>query len=170
VIIDLTNRDTLMASLPHDGKVVEVGVYHGDFTMEILAFNQPSELFAVDNWDGAAYEPHATEAYTRLGHLAPRIRILRKESLVAAKDFADGSLDIVYLDADHTRCAEDIVAWWPKVRPGGWLTGHDYTMDSGMTVKRDVDEFVARTGLPLLLTRELSHDTYPSWVIQKPLS
>ena len=40
----------------------------------------------------------------------------------------DEYFDLVYIDADHTyeSVKDDIAAWFPKVKPGGWITGHDY--------------------------------------------
>ena len=37
-------------------------------------------------------------------------------------------MDIVFLDADHKykSVKEDIEAWYPKVRKGGILSGHDF--------------------------------------------
>ena len=37
-------------------------------------------------------------------------------------------LDLVFIDAEHTAEAvtQDIHAWWPLLRPGGYLMGHDY--------------------------------------------
>jgi hypothetical protein len=37
-------------------------------------------------------------------------------------------LDFVYIDADHSYlgCLRDLELWWPKIRPGGMLAGHDY--------------------------------------------
>jgi predicted O-methyltransferase YrrM len=39
--------------------------------------------------------------------------------------------DYVMLDADHAyeSISRDIAAWWPKVRPGGILAGHDYSAE-----------------------------------------
>jgi len=52
----------------------------------------------------------------------------RGRSIEQAAKVADGSVDLVFLDADHTykQVKADIEAWLPKVRPGGWLSGHDY--------------------------------------------
>ena len=46
----------------------------------------------------------------------------------AAVRIDDGSVDFVFIDADHSFEAvqSDIAHWAPKVRPGGWLLGHDY--------------------------------------------
>eukprot|EP00747_Dinoflagellata_sp_TGD_P091697 gnl/TRDRNA2_/TRDRNA2_165153_c0_seq1.p1 gnl/TRDRNA2_/TRDRNA2_165153_c0~~gnl/TRDRNA2_/TRDRNA2_165153_c0_seq1.p1 ORF type:complete len:190 (-),score=44.02 gnl/TRDRNA2_/TRDRNA2_165153_c0_seq1:22-591(-) len=58
----------------------------------------------------------------------------RTTSVGAAKVFADGSVDVVYIDADHKwwSVLQDIVAWWPKLRPGGALIGHDFHFNSLM--------------------------------------
>ncbi len=41
---------------------------------------------------------------------------------------ADQSLDFVYLDARHDfqGVFSDLIAWWPKLRIGGVIAGHDY--------------------------------------------
>lgn len=74
-----------------------------------------------------------------------RVRIYREHSPEAAQVFADGSLDWVYLDGDHTYegITADLNAWWPKVKPGGLLTGDDCELGHwwGDAVVRAVDEF-----------------------------
>jgi hypothetical protein len=37
-------------------------------------------------------------------------------------------LDFIYIDANHAYdfVKEDIECWYPKVKPGGWVMGHDY--------------------------------------------
>jgi predicted O-methyltransferase YrrM len=57
-----------------------------------------------------------------------RARLLVMTTHTASAQVADGSLDFVFIDADHSESAvaDDIACWQPKVRPGGWLGGHDY--------------------------------------------
>ena len=52
----------------------------------------------------------------------------RMTSIDASNTYADNSLDFVFIDANHTyeSVKEDIVAWWPKVKLGGIISGHDY--------------------------------------------
>lgn len=60
--------------------------------------------------------------------LAPgRLKVIDKESIQAAKDFPELSLDIVFIDADHRfdPMLADIRTWWPKVKIGGVICGHD---------------------------------------------
>lgn len=49
-------------------------------------------------------------------------------STEASKMYEDGSLDFVYIDADHSyeSVKEDIAHWLPKVKSGGTIAGHDY--------------------------------------------
>ncbi len=53
---------------------------------------------------------------------------VKKTSMDALVDFADESLDFVYLDGNHAfkYVAEDIFEWSKKVRKGGIIAGHDY--------------------------------------------
>lgn len=55
---------------------------------------------------------------------------------------ADGSMDFVFIDADHSEfaVADDITCWQPKVKKGGWLGGHDYSHKFPGVVK-SVDRF-----------------------------
>ena len=68
-------------------------------------------------------------------HLTPvadYVELRQAESLAAAATYADGSLDFVFLDNDHTteHLARELVVWWPKLKPGGILAGHDYDWKS----------------------------------------
>lgn len=49
-------------------------------------------------------------------------------SIDAAGTIQDRSLDLVFIDADHSYqgVKGDLAAWVPKVRPGGWIGGHDF--------------------------------------------
>ncbi len=51
---------------------------------------------------------------------------LRMESTLAPYLFNDNSVDMIFIDSDHTRFGEDIDAWMPKVKSGGVISGHDY--------------------------------------------
>jgi hypothetical protein len=56
------------------------------------------------------------------------IMLIIADSVNASRLFRDASLDWVHLDArhDYVNVKNDIEAWLPKVKSGGWLSGDDY--------------------------------------------
>lgn len=119
----------------------EIGVERGLYSEVLLKANPHLHLYSIDPWLASVYEPgiHAVdydqekiESYYEIAkkRLAPykNCEIIRKESLVAAKDFADGSLDFVYIDGNHNfiNIACDLHTWKKKVRLGSIVSGHDY--------------------------------------------
>ena len=85
---------------------------------------------------------------------------------MTAKAFPDSFFDWVYIDANHVApyVAEDISAWWPKVKPGGVFSGHDYCGGPFQAVIDAVQDFQKATGLELGLTTEGTK----SWYFIKP--
>ena len=94
------------------------------------------------------------QAEQRVKFAKERTNIFRMRSSEAA-GMAKALYDFVFLDADHSYegCAADLAAWAPKVRPGGYICGHDYenTDFPKFGVTQAVDEFVAERGLTLEL-------------------
>jgi hypothetical protein len=176
-------RAQLMAGLPHGGVGVEVGVLEGEFALQIFQCNEPAHLFLVDCWrvqpqdvydtadssswlTQAEYDAAYAKCRTRLrdAGVEHRATLIRNFSVAAANMFHDGVLDWAWIDANHLRCYEDMCAWWPKVKPGGYLGGHDYDdYSTCMTVKQDADRFAAERGLRLTVTT----DRDPCWLIYK---
>lgn len=152
----------------------EIGVLRGDTSHGLLQAFPQLFLYMVDNWsvpaadsgyanscDCAAHQhwaQHAANeqiAYTRTEFAAERRALLRANSDTASRAIADESLDFAFIDADHTYegVSRDISAWWPKVRPGGILAGHDYggrkNREGIWGVNRAVNEFAAKVDVPL---------------------
>ena len=65
------------------------------------------------------------------------------------KSFADESLDFIYIDGDHSYKAvkADFEAWWPKIRPGGYVFGDDYGSKGSSGVKPAIDQFARKVGV-----------------------
>ena len=59
-----------------------------------------------------------------------KVEFYFKSSKEASKEIEDNSLDMVYIDADHTYegVKTDIESWYPKIRDGGMICGHDYSI------------------------------------------
>lgn len=53
---------------------------------------------------------------------------IRKNSVDAAQDFANESLDMVYIDGSHTEedVYQDVLAWHEKLKQGGIMCGDDW--------------------------------------------
>ena len=119
----------------------EIGVYRGRNAGRLYRWGGVEKLYCIDSWAGK-YACHEEPARIHLAQY-PGIEILKGNSLDIAKTFKDGSLDFVYIDANHTyeSVKEDLRAWFPKVREGGLMEGHDYQMEE---VKRAIDEFVGK--------------------------
>lgn len=71
-------------------------------------------------------------------------------------------VDFVFVDGNHTYdyVARDIALYWPKVKSGGFLSGHDWG-EGFPDVIRAVHEFSANEQLPI----EIHNDC---WLIRKP--
>ncbi len=171
------------------GEGVEVGVQEGRFSAHILEHWQGRMLYSVDPWlrqDPSQYADVANLAQkhhdlfyrrtiARLARYRDRSAIWRLMSDEASTRIDDGQLDFAYLDARHDLAGirEDIELWYPKVRPGGIVSGHDY-LDGVLPqfgvfgVKTAVDQFFGALGLPVLTTRE--EGPFISWVVRKPVA
>lgn len=115
---------------------VEVGVYKGHFSKALCTMHPGLELVGVDSWTAyegyneyktnAQAEEDFQEAKARNGKYG--VKFIKAFSLDAAREFADESLDFVYIDANHAYeyVVADISAWEKKVRKGGIVCGHDY--------------------------------------------
>lgn len=77
---------------------------------------------------------------------------LIKQRSFDAHTLIPNELDFVYIDGDHeySTVIQDIHLYYPKVRDGGILAGHDYNCEKYPGVKKAVDELVTRYGYKLL--------------------
>lgn len=128
----------------------EIGVRHGITTRYLLDGNPNLQLTLVDpfapyqdvehNYTQAEQDEicNAFEGSLKTYH---NYTFYRKTSLEAAAEHAEKNLsfDFVFIDACHTyvNCKSDIEAWWPLVKVGGILCGHDYSMDGVKLAVRD---------------------------------
>lgn len=127
-------------AIPVGGTALEVGSGLGG-SLACLAVNPDIALTAID-----PYVPYdeLTHAGVASGHqegdeavfwetanhynYQSRTRLLKLPSHEAA-GCLPGQLDLVLIDGNHTEAVveEDLRLYWPMVRDGGLLVGHDYT-------------------------------------------
>lgn len=165
-ILRITNRIELAAVV--EGVCVELGVAEGAYSRSILSNPKVETLFSIDRWAGDRGHDDAQYCIARynLSGFAGRSRIIREDFSDAVKRFHDGCFDFVYVDgyAHDGQCdGRTLREWWPKVKPGGILAGHDYHDAWPRTVEA-VNGFVARRGLRMHLTKPCP---FPSWIVQK---
>ena len=124
-------------------RAIEVGVQKGILAKKSLDL-WPSnvEYNLVDLWgnENNYQEPNKRDINQHNGYLRETRRRMEKwkdknnvhfyimRSTDAAPKFKDGVYDYIYLDARHDYCAvkEELGLYYPKLRPGGVIGGHDY--------------------------------------------
>ncbi len=161
--IGFDRRGFLLETLPEGSTGAEVGVWQGDFSARILATVRPVRLHLIDPWmfnpafparaygGGIARSQRDMDAIYQgvIARFADRseVEIHRQTSLDAVEEFSDESLDWIYIDGDHSEEAvyADMAAYFPKIKPGGLITGDDYdwvSKDGERAVKKAVDRFL----------------------------
>lgn len=166
-------------------RLAEVGVREGKHLQSLLRAD-PDVLVAVDIWrddgvpehnDRGEKQPQLDQFFEGVREIAknhPSVRIQRNYSLDAAALCVDGFFDFVYLDADHRyeSVDADIKAWWPKIRSGGVLAGHDYVKavvgvaKTRIGVIQAVTELLQRESLTVHTTA--TQERFASWFVEKP--
>lgn len=117
-------------------EIAEIGTEEGRYAEEICRANPDAHLTCVDPYLAYdRYEDHVRQSrldhfYNVAQHRLAKYNatIIRAASLEAVAQFKDRSLDAVFIDGNHhfDFVVQDIIAWAPKVRRGGMVTGHDY--------------------------------------------
>jgi hypothetical protein len=121
---------------------VEVGVRDGEYSEILCKANPDVKLYGVDPYEyhkgyrditrQSTFDRNWNIAHDRLRPFS-KYEFIRDYSDNVVHDFADSTLDFVYLDGDH--CFEsitnDLALWIPKIRKGGIIAGHDYVKHKG---------------------------------------
>jgi hypothetical protein len=84
------------------------------------------------------------------------VEILKMDIAKAADRFANGSLDFIYLDGNHTYefVLRDLYTWFPKLRPGGLFACNDF-FESPLAAQQNVGV------IPAFVTFSKRHQTFP---------
>lgn len=135
---------------------VEVGTYRGRFAEITCGRHRALRLTCVDAWSVyPGYTDFTVQAELDRMEQEARVKLapygttfIKAWSVEGAKQFADGSISWLYIDANHAfeALVSDLAAWVPKVRPGGIVSGHDYRhfrRSCGIRVVEAVDGYTA---------------------------
>lgn len=132
---------------------VEVGVSRGDNAFDMLTqssynfvlvdsydVNNSTFQFACDGQSvGIPFTQEQREKFIqdvkgRLEQFGDRAKLYIEDSVKASERFENNSIDYIYIDAEHDTKSvlRDIQAWWPKIKKGGILGGHDLNNGAGV--------------------------------------
>jgi len=142
--------------------IAEVGVSDGSNALDMYNVLKPKKMYLIDFYE-EYLDFNATKQKICCQRMLNRfkdnqeIHFIKKHSKVASLEVPDNSLDLVYIDAKHEELDViiDVVCWYPKVKIGGIICGHDYdNFHDGVmkTVNRMFKEF---------------HHEYDWWTIKK---
>jgi len=141
----------------------EIGVAAGQRSRGLLLAGF-RRVYLVDLWAHAPemrgdlarsdedHESWYQQCLVNVAEFADRAIILRGWSHEMAERVADESLDLVFIDATHEydSVMRDLTHWYPKLKPGGVMSGHDYLAPE-YTVRQAADEFAAGLGKTCLV-------------------
>ena len=153
----------LLDNTSEKGKFVELGAYKGKSTSfivtEMMNRDRNIKFITVDTFlgDSGSIDIKEVEAYKQVNiskmyeefkentkHLEDNFTIMVNYSYEAAEYFLDNSIDTIFIDAGHSYEAvlADLKAWYPKMKEGSIMSGHDYNSWEG--VKKAVLEFFGK--------------------------
>lgn len=161
------------------GKVgILVGAYNGVSAEYVYYGLQPSKYYLVDPYvkyadldGGYSYRQEAwdiaRESLISKFSGKKDVVFIQKKSEDTYADFPDGYFDFVYIDANHSygHVKLDMELWWPKVKAGGVMAGHDFQLVGH--VDRAVREWSGEMGLEFH-TKACPWNSIPDWWIDKP--
>ena len=135
---------TMVKIFSTGSRFVEIGSWKGRsaafMAVEINNSGKIIQFDCVDTWLGSSTEKqHCEDADVKNGTLFDAfianidpikhlVNPVVADSVSAAKLYQDKSVDFVFIDGDHRyeMVVRDIEAWFPKLKIGGIIAGHDY--------------------------------------------
>jgi len=146
----------------------ELGVAFGGHSEHILKNTQIEKLYGVDLyenyggttdaffWNGTPYQQKNYDdlfefTLNRMSPFGERFSLIRKTTNEAASEVQE-ELDFVFIDALHTDegVTSDISHWFPKIRIGGMISGHDYNHSNFPGVSDAVNRFASQNDLQII--------------------
>jgi len=160
-----------------NGTVIELGCLRGrsTFAMAEVCSKHGTRIVTIDNFAGGEAADGSTKAQQqediKTQFLENRtacgfdstVSLIHGDSSESASSFSDESVDFCFIDADHRpeSLQRDIEAWWPKVKRGGQLGGHDWP-GSAQRIRKVVESFAR---MKETTAEELSGSC---WLLNKP--
>lgn len=141
--------------------MVEVGSLAGESALGWAACGLFSEVYCVDPWDVSSYSElnrgtlvgwdrskwiEAENTFDQLCKVFPLLKKRKGRSVDVAAEMAEQGMrfDFIYIDAFHSYEAtvDDIKSWFPLLRKGGIIGGHDYHRGKFSGIVQAVEELL----------------------------
>ena len=146
----------------HKGIFVEIGVWKGQsiayMAKRIKETGKNIQLFGVDTFAGTPEDTMLINdedcingklfnVYLEtISPYAEIVNTVKGDSKEVFDRFMNNSIDFLFIDGDHRYegIKTDIYNWFPKVKLGGIISGHDYETSATCGVKKAVDEYFGK--------------------------
>lgn len=145
---DYTGQYSAVAlDIQDSAHIVEVGSWLGKSSIylatELMAYGKRARIDCIDTWDGGDC-PELKNRLSQIGDVYKEFNMnvvkagvnhminpVRKKSTEAASLYEDQTIDFIWIDADHNfdHVTADINVWYPKLKVGGMIAGHDFAIN-----------------------------------------
>jgi hypothetical protein len=136
-----------------------------DPTMTLHCIDAYTNVGVTEDYSEGQPEEVKAKAVERLKRFGDRVKLVYQQSEVAYSTYPDEYFDYIYIDGDHSYFGayRDMRTWWPKVKKGGLLGGHDVAMGS---VSKALIDF-ADDNCILPKTYKIIADGRSDWWVEK---
>lgn len=163
----------------------EIGTWMGTNALNILENLDIERLYLID-----PYRPYSSlerakgsetvEDYVKARSLARQVLSKYEDKIVWIEKLSNDAiseikddLDFVYIDGNHAYdyIKEDLRLYYPKVKDGGLIAGHDYDEETESNgVKRAVNEFFEKRNIEVFSAVSMDDKRSNDWWCFKPSS
>lgn len=123
-------------------RIIEIGTRYGESAVKLNREFTIEEYICVDPY--VDYEQYEGDDFSKVLkndskvfnkvrrslklRMGSKVKFIREFSDKAVSQIEDGYADFIFIDGNHTYeyVIEDLQNYWPKVKQGGILAGHDY--------------------------------------------
>ena len=141
---ELALLQAIAQSLPDDAVAVQIGAGVGTASLGIVEMHPSLKMYTVDISEGGPFGGLENERNAFSGTGLPLPKQILANSQTAWKDWNDGPIDLLFIDADHELPGVelDTLGWTPLVKVGGYALFHDYSSNNWPKVADTVDRLM----------------------------
>jgi predicted O-methyltransferase YrrM len=153
---------------------VEIGTWKGKSTVfmaeQIKETKKKIKFYAIDTfvgtagyetWDSVVNKTLYDEYLKNIEPVKDYIITIKGNSNIVHSQFENDTIDFIFIDGDHTYegVSADLKGWYPKLKVGGVIAGHDYN-EPNTGVKLAVDSF-------FMFKATTALEDWHSWIFKK---